>query len=212
MTQNPEPPIKTASPRRLDGFLRTGYLIHDVSRLRRLFYDQQSRPLGITRAQWWVLFNLSRHDGEPLNQNELAEMIEIGSAAVGELIQRLEKAGFVKRLTDPRDRRVKRVVIAARGREVLEHMRLVARESQGPIMSGISAGEQEVLNDLLARMKRNLVALQSESPEEDGSEEPGDLDAVPSPVTGNGSKPINGRKRTRDGGAGPLAGLPADSE
>lgn len=147
---------------RLEGFLRTGYLIHDVSRLRRVFYDQQSRHLGITRAQWWVLFNLSRHDGEPLNQNELAQMVELGSAALGELIQRLEKSGFVKRLTDPRDRRVKRVVIAARGREVLEHMKLVARENNSAIMAGISSDEQLILNDLLSRMKRNLSDLQRE--------------------------------------------------
>ena len=150
----------TVKPSRLDGFLRTGYLIHDVSRLRRLFYDQQSRHLGITRAQWWVLFNLSRHDGEPLNQNELAQMVELGSAALGELIQRLEKSGFVKRLIDPHDRRVKRVVIATRGREVLEHMKLVARENNSAIMSGISSEEQLVLNDLLSRMKQNLSDLQ----------------------------------------------------
>lgn len=154
------------SPRRLNGFLRTGYLIHDVSRLRRLFYDQQSRHLGITRSQWWVLFNLARHHGEPLNQNELAQMIELGSAAVGELIQRLEKSGFVERVVDPKDRRAKRVVIAERGREVLEHMKLVARENNDGIMAGISLDEQEVLNKLLARMKDNLVELLSDTPAE----------------------------------------------
>ena len=42
---------------------RTGYLVHEVSRLRRQLYDQQSRHLGITRSQWWVLVNLSCHDG-----------------------------------------------------------------------------------------------------------------------------------------------------
>lgn len=191
------------SPGRLDGFLRTGYLIHDVSRLRRLFYDQQSRPLGITRAQWWVLFNLARHDGEPLNQNELAKMIELGSAAVGELIQRLEKAGFVERLSDPADRRSKRVVIAARGREVLEHMKRVARESQAPIMAGISAEEQEVLNDLLSRMKSNLIALHAEN-------EAGDEVPAGSPPATTGDHPGVDRGRTprhatKDGDAGTSA-------
>ncbi|MGQ0697257.1 MAG: MarR family winged helix-turn-helix transcriptional regulator [Panacagrimonas sp.] len=173
--------MNASSPRRIDGFLRTGYLIHDVSRLRRLFYDQQSRHLGITRAQWWVLFNLSRHAGEPLSQNELAQMIELGSAAVGELLQRLEKSGFVERISDPRDRRVKRIVIAARGREVLDHMKLVARENNGAIMAGISPAEQMALNDLLARMKQNLVALQADSVEEgDGEGVIPDPDSIPS--------------------------------
>lgn len=180
---------KASSPRRIDGFLRTGYLIHDVSRLRRLFYDQQSRHLGITRSQWWVLFNLARHDGEPLNQNELASMIELGSAAVGELIQRLEKSGFVERVVDPKDRRAKRVVIAARGREVLDHMKLVARENNGAIMAGITTQEQMVLNDLLSRMKGNLVELLAEASEGDdfdGALKDRDVGplADPSPATG----------------------------
>lgn len=198
----------STSPRRLDGFLRTGYLIHDVSRLRRLFYDQQSRPLGITRAQWWVLFNLARHDGEPLNQNELAKMIELGSATVGELIQRLEKAGFVKRVSDPSDRRSKRVMIAARGREVLEHMKRVARDSQGPIMAGISPDEQEVLNQLLWRMKHNLIALHAES-------DAGEIalpDTVPNPVTGSGRAPLDSDKPSQDNAADRGAGASAGSE
>lgn len=151
--------VEGPKPPRLNDFLRTGYLIHDVSRLRRVFYDQQSRHLGITRSQWWVLFNLSRHDGEPLSQNELAQMVELGSAALGELIHRLERSGFVERVIDPQDRRVKRVVIARRGREVLEHMKQVARENNTGIMGGISLDEQRVLDGLLAQMKHNLTCM-----------------------------------------------------
>jgi MarR family transcriptional regulator, transcriptional regulator for hemolysin len=149
---------------RLGDFLRTGYLIHDVSRLRRQFYDQQSRHLGITRSQWWVLFNLARHEGEPLNQNELASLLELGSASVGELVLRLEKAGFVKRIPDPFDRRAKRIVVAERGQDVLDHMRIVARDNNAMIMDGVSPAEQDLLNTLLARMKGNLARLLESAP------------------------------------------------
>ncbi|WP_295684258.1 MarR family winged helix-turn-helix transcriptional regulator [uncultured Nevskia sp.] len=154
MTAPIKPPM---AGRSLDGFLRTGYLIHDVSRLRRALYDQRSRHLGITRSQWWVLFNLSRDEGRPRNQNELAQLLEIGNAAIGELLMRLEKAGFVRRQRVPGDRRSKHVQIAERGREVLEHMRLVAHASNDGIMEGISSEEQRLLDDLLSRMKHNLM-------------------------------------------------------
>lgn len=152
------PPEKQAGERSLDGFLRTGYLIHDVSRLRRALYDQRSRHLGITRSQWWVLFNLARGTEGPLKQNELAQMLEIGSAALGELLSRLERGGFIRRVRVPDDRRSKHVQIADHGREVLEHMRLVAETSNDAIMAGISQDEQRLLDDLLSRMKRNLAA------------------------------------------------------
>ena len=164
MTDNNAP---STAKRSLEGFLRTGYLIHDVSRLRRQLYDQRSRHLGITRSQWWVLFNLARKTGSPMNQNELAQMLEMGSASTGELLRRLEKSGFIKRQAVPGDRRSKHVLIADRGLEVLENMRFVARTSNEAIMAGITDAEQQLLNDLLSRMKVNLAAEVALLPELD---------------------------------------------
>lgn len=167
MIDKPDP---TVSKRSLESFLRTGYLIHDVSRLRRQLYDQRSRHLGITRSQWWVLFNLARKAGSPMNQNELAQMLEMGSASTGELLRRLEKSGFIKRQAVPGDRRSKHVLIADRGLEVLENMRSVARSSNEAIMAGISVQEQQFLNDLLSRMKSSLSAQVALLPELDAAD------------------------------------------
>lgn len=51
-----------------------GFLIHDVSRMRRTFFDASLRPAGITRAQWWALGNISRHADEGMIQTELARV------------------------------------------------------------------------------------------------------------------------------------------
>ena len=189
---------KTDAPRGLEGFLRTGYLIHDVSRLRRMLYDQRSRHLGITRSQWWVLFNLARHGDVPLNQNELAQLLEMGSAAIGELLQRLEKGGFIKRQAVPGDRRSKHVVIAARGLEVLEHMRLVARASNDAIMAGITADEQRVLNDLLSKMKSNLLSqIAIEQVAGDANAECDRQPAPPAPTPSEAAGKLRSRNRIR---------------
>ena len=68
--------------------LRLGYLIHDVSRLRRMMFDRALAPLGITRSQWWVLAFISRKDGLP--QTQLANELDVGKVGVGALIDRLE--------------------------------------------------------------------------------------------------------------------------
>src|SRR5207244_4739861 len=90
---------------RPDWDLRLGYLIHDVSRLRRMMFDRALAPLGITRSQWWVLAFISRKDGLP--QTQLANELDVGKVGVGALIDRLESSGFVIRQADPVDRRVK---------------------------------------------------------------------------------------------------------
>src|SRR6266404_5294276 len=85
-----------------DWDLRLGYLIHDVSRLRRMMFDRDLAPLGITRSQWWVLAFISRKDGLP--QTQLANELDVGKVAVGALIDRLESSGHRSEATGKRFR------------------------------------------------------------------------------------------------------------
>ena len=101
---------------------RIGFLVHDVSRMRRTLFDQAMKPLGITRSQWWVLSQLSRHSREGMLQTELARDLDVGKVTVGGLIDRLEASGYVKRTPDASDRRAKRIVITEQGRVVLKQM------------------------------------------------------------------------------------------
>src|SRR2546430_13047208 len=75
--------------------LRLGYLIHDVSRLRRMMFDRALTPLGITRSQWWVLAFISRKDGLP--QTQLATELHVAKAVEGALIDRLDSSGLLIR-------------------------------------------------------------------------------------------------------------------
>src|SRR5690606_16620645 len=86
---------------------RLGFLMHDVSRLRRKVFDEVMQPEGVTRSQWWVMAHLSRHDG--ISQSDLAERLDIGRAALGGLIDRLEAQNFVRRMSSNHDRRTKLV-------------------------------------------------------------------------------------------------------
>lgn len=141
--------------------LRVGFLIHDVSRLRRTVYDQHLKPLGITRSQWWVLSNLSRHDGEGYMQVELARLLDVGKVTLGGLIDRLEDSGFVIRVPDKHDRRSKRVLISPKGAEVLKQIESVSRRLNEEILKGIEEDDEEKFADLLAMMKSNLIEMET---------------------------------------------------
>jgi MarR family transcriptional regulator for hemolysin len=106
--------MKNATPR-----ARFSFTIHDISRMRRTLFDQELKPLGITRSQWWVLGNLSRHSDTGMIQTELARILEVGKVTVGGLIDRLEEDRLVIRRDDADDRRVKRVFITDRGFAIL---------------------------------------------------------------------------------------------
>jgi len=161
--------------------IRIGFLIHDVSRLRRTAFDQRMKPLGITRSQWWVLSGVSRHGENGITQSELANVLDMGKVSLGGLIDRLEERAFVERRADPLDRRVNRIHPTQKGSGVLKKMEVLGNQMNARIMGNISLSQQHQLAEILHIMKENLV----------------EMDAVP------GSK---GRRGRANGEAQELAG------
>src|ERR1700749_2492986 len=109
--------------RDLNSSLRFGFLIHDVSRLRRVVVDRSLKPLGITRSQWWVLAFLSRRDG--MTQTALAADLDLTKVAVGGLLDRMETAGFVERRADQSDGCARPVYLTRAGATIRETVEAV---------------------------------------------------------------------------------------
>ena len=138
-----------------DWELRLGFLIHDVSRLRRSAFDRCLKPLNVTRSQWWVLAYLSREDG--MTQSQLAEELDLGKVAIGGLIDRLEKSGLVRRGADATDRRVNRVFLEPKSKQLINRMRKVSHQLNEQILDGLADTNLEVAATTLDAMKRNLL-------------------------------------------------------
>jgi DNA-binding MarR family transcriptional regulator len=163
-----------ADPDALRTGIRLGYLIHDVSRMRRTAFDHLMKPLGVTRAQWWVLAHLSRQDG--MAQTQLAAILDVGKASLGSLLDRLEATGFIERRPDAVDRRVKRVFLSRSSRQLLEELAEVEARFNEQILSGLDAEDRKSLIRMLTLIKNalsdlplddlsELVASDTETPE-----------------------------------------------
>jgi DNA-binding MarR family transcriptional regulator len=145
--------------KRRESYFRLGFLIHDVSRLRRTFADKALKPLGITRAQFWVLSNLGRNEGASLMQTELAAVLSLGKVALGGLLDRLEAIGAITRTADPIDRRAKRIVMTPFGADLLVRSKKYAAIINEQVMVGVSSAEIAMAEDILDRMKQRLIEL-----------------------------------------------------
>ncbi len=90
-----------------DAFLREG---------PRLF-----RPLGLTVAQYNVL-NVLAESAAPagLSQRELGDELVVDRSNVTGLLDRMTRAGWVRRDDDPGDRRIYRVRLTPEGRQLWE--------------------------------------------------------------------------------------------
>lgn len=150
--------VPPARPRKVapQPYLRIGFLVHDVSRMRRTLFDQRLKDLNITRAQWSALASLSRHETEGVIQADLARELEVGKVTIGGLIDRLESSGIVERRGDPSDRRTRRVYITDKGFEIIEQMQSIGRELNAVIMKGLTLDEIHAAEEVLHTMKVNL--------------------------------------------------------
>jgi MarR family transcriptional regulator, transcriptional regulator for hemolysin len=134
-----------------------GFLVTDVTRLMRKHFDRRAVRFQMTRAQWRALKRL--HYSEGMHQNELAEQLELEPIAIGRVIDRLQKAGFVERRADPADRRAWRLYLTSRAHAVVDDMELISTELFRQAQRGISAADMKTMIGVLGRMKQNLNAL-----------------------------------------------------
>lgn len=141
---------------------RLGFLMHDVSRLRRSVFDEFMKPMAMTRSQWWILAHLSRHDG--MIQSDLANVLDIGKAALGGLIDRLEASKFIERRADDNDRRVKRIYLTSKGTQIITEMRTRSHEMSERILDGLDTASRHALVDMLTLVKKNLLSIKGDSP------------------------------------------------
>jgi DNA-binding MarR family transcriptional regulator len=148
--------------------LRLGFLVHDVSRLRRRVVDRALKPLGVTRSQWWVLAFLSRSDG--MSQVALADELDLGKVALGQLIDRLEKTEFVERRPDEADRRIKRVFLTKNSQALIARIRESVSATEKEILENIDAADLKATVRALRGMKENLLALASDGDDVDDTD------------------------------------------
>jgi DNA-binding MarR family transcriptional regulator len=162
---NGDDDMKTSSLAGLEPGERLGYLLHDVSRLRKTFMDKWLKPLGITRSQWWVLANLARHSGESMKQTELANTLTVGKVALGGLLDRLEESGYIARRIDPEDRRAKRIRLTRAGSAMLSTIEERAKALNQEMQHGVTFEEVVTTEDILQRLKQHLVNVVNKSPD-----------------------------------------------
>ncbi|MFL6721293.1 MAG: MarR family winged helix-turn-helix transcriptional regulator [Sphingomonas sp.] len=128
--------------------------IGETAHALRKAFDRRAVGLGVTRAQWKVLFKLTRVPG--MRQIELADMLEIEPITLSRIIDRLEEAGLVERAADPSDRRVWRLHVTATAQPLVEKLRGVADAMASEAFGGIDEKDVETTRRVLMRVRENL--------------------------------------------------------
>jgi len=130
------------------------FLLGDTSRLLRRRFDAKARSLGVSRAQWQVLFALSRNEG--INQTGLADYLEVETITLCRMVDRLEEAALVERRADPADRRAWRLHLTPTAHPLLEKLRGIGEEVVDEARAGLDPGSVAAVMAGLTAIRSNL--------------------------------------------------------
>lgn len=132
-----------------------GFLLSDAARLLRRRFDLAARAHGVSRAQWQVLFALSRNEG--INQAGLADYLEVETITLCRMIDRLQEAGLVERRADPADRRAWRLFLTPAALPLFDELRAIGEKVVAEALEGMGEPARAALLDGLAAVRANLA-------------------------------------------------------
>lgn len=110
-------------------------------------------PHGLAGPQFRLLMRLC--DGDGLSQDDLARFAAVDKATVARLVARLEKNGYVVRTPDTRDRRIKRVALTDKAKQIAPALKAALRGWSDGLTEGFTEDERATILRLLQRMAAN---------------------------------------------------------
>src|SRR5262249_534773 len=134
--------------------------IGGLSRRLHRMMDETLADRGRSFGEYKVLGMLRHRKAEArMSAGQLSEWAELSSGAMTNRIDRLEKAGFVKRVPDPDDRRGVLVELTDDGRRTYDEAVGAQAAREKLMTAALNAREKDRLNALLRRL---MLAFEAE--------------------------------------------------
>ena len=128
-----------------------------IPTISREFYKQQTNEffkMRITLSQFVVLDILVR-DGET-RMTDLARLINVTTAAITGVVERLVKSGYVERISDPADRRIIKVRHTSKGGKIVQSVAGQRKKVISRMFGIISQAEREEYLRILTIIRDHL--------------------------------------------------------
>ena len=132
--------------------LRLWFLTHRIRDLLRRCEDQIFAEYGLTTEQYGVLAVMKCLD-EPIRITDIAWGLDRSTNSVSMIVDRMVKAGLVRRVRDRSDRRAVRVIITSKGENALKPAVVAGWEFIREILSPLSDEDRRTFVNLHEMVK-----------------------------------------------------------
>lgn len=134
-----------------------GVIVQQAALKLNNYYQKVVNPFDITVDQWEILVILWEKEG--ITQKELAERLHKDQTNIARMLFKLERKGFIYRVTHETDRRSLRVYLTPKGHEVKDGILASSIEAYQNTIKGLSEEEAETFRRILAVMYNNVKDL-----------------------------------------------------
>jgi|JI10StandDraft_1071094.scaffolds.fasta_scaffold188669_2 MarR family transcriptional regulator for hemolysin len=133
------------------------FRMEEITRTLRQAFERRIQQTGLTRTQWRILAYLLRSEG--VSQSDLARLLDLERATIGQAIDTLEEQGLVERRPCPADRRVWRVHLREAAYDLVPLLRAEADRLHELTWVGLTESDIAFLELMLDRVAANLSTI-----------------------------------------------------
>jgi len=137
------------------GEMTVGQLLAQVCRMSGHRLRGHMEKIGLHRGQGFALIHLWHNDG--MSQRDLARSMHISPASVTNMLQRMERDGWIERERDETDQRVVRVHLTEKAQKTRIQAKRVFQEMEDALNAVYTAEEQSTLKRLLTKLYENFA-------------------------------------------------------
>lgn len=131
-----------------------GFLLTRTARALKRALDSKLVEHNLTATQYIVLARLWEEDGVSLT--ELGERLYFDNPTLTGVVDRMERDGLLERRRDRDDRRVVRVFLTERGKNLQQTIGRLAEETDGEAWNDSTASQQKEFLEHLQRIWKKI--------------------------------------------------------
>ena len=115
------------------------------------------RRFGVRLAEWRVIDAL--HAGPGISANQISQWLRTDKAWVGRSVERLVRAGYVRRRPDPEHGRRMLLSLTAKGERMYADIAVAARRRNQNLLEALTAAERETLERALGKLQTHAAEM-----------------------------------------------------
>lgn len=131
-------------------YQKPGHLIRRAQQIAVSLFLEECAPLDLTPVQYAALVTV--RENPAIDATRLSALVAFDRSTLGNVLERMEAKGLIRRAAGKDDRRIKVLHLTAEGERVLDEAEPLAQRAQERILAPLPPKDREAFMRMLAQL------------------------------------------------------------